>query len=1715
MKVRDLKQYIGILTNGRSVISPLGSEDDLLLKEYAGKVENLDQHITDLPNFATDARTQIFYELMQNAEDAESESLHFFFDDHAILVLNNGLPFLTDSTKKGGQLFEFLFKGKGRKANNPNQIGEHGQGSKLLYSLILPNEYLGDKKEVVRKTLINDLIGPILFSWQRELDITQLCAWKDQPFEYIGNCEDLYFPLLAKVILTYYPAELDQVATLYDGREKELFSKTEMASLVAFLNKIRSKVTWTDFRRGTLLYIPLGEGQGEKMVNNWGGALRQGISISLDFLKHLKYVYVNGEQIRRSGLHVVQLANLTGGEKPVALQLAIPKVGERLPDKAINFFKFFPIVKATYGLNYLINTKAYDVGAARQEIDITDDNNKHILMDISVKIVEYIQKLREDGYREELIQFLRCVVHNEPKDPFFGDHFHAKLLLAFKENLPTKSGFADSATNVRIKKIAFPIQPEDLGISEWEWLDESLSDLYDQIERQLNVSTYTLTGLLAAAAANEKYKTWMAGLSDEYYQQLLEGIQNEVKEPSQLQNIRCWRFFNGEIYTLKEITEKESLILVLPEMQPLGLFLARGQVLAGGFELDRLNGLDQLIRRSIATLPNLMWDRITANLVTLESLTRDEKWAIFRVYHGNPVAQSHIASKLSIFLNTRGEKRALGQLSNQTAEWAPSGVLDMLNIRASEIIPEMQQYFIKKEGVWSYLQQTWQQVEALLLADVSNYKNKLLDLNGIQSANKTNQLLSDSNPWVLLPSGALAPIAEVFAQDALVSLSPEQYARLSDFIISNSDLKLVESHLSPVICSVTFAPLPHSGFSSLKSSLRESKIKINRDILEILPKIGKQGEGFFKFFTMQRSDIPTQYILSKNDKNITQYYTRDEKVVEFLEQQEGYCLIPKELLHIFEGDSTLKNEIKDDDFVLDLLNEFGAQRAFIDIVLNRENTIIKDRYLDKLTLINLSSGIEPSTYNGTFEFKTVKIIASHDLWITKYKSKVHIDGISITDFEYATEVKIDAVERSYNFSLARLLPTEFGDMSRKLDAVKIKMGGSSFTKLIKVDKYDPKKLAPKIKEPDAYQLAFLLVYYNYILESPSLWTVRSVLWNKVNKEDALLEFYDREMTFFSSFAFPEGWFNIHTAYATTEYDLLLEQEKVYPWILEWMKKGDDASNRKHFLTKAGLRGESDPTIEIRRKFRNEESFYEKDLENAFSTNVEGLVAIMNWIKNRFDIIELKSSRDISFRKILDYYWTANNGLPEVVPLLKKDTIGNKIHLQFNSPDWTKVRYITSLAGVEEQLWLDIIEREEYEFLYTSDSYGNKFREGLSLKKNILEARLIKSIDIPANESKVWDEKVYKVWKAEEKVDLNIFLLDHPVPFLCYFETGNVSVPIDSHENVKADRDSDNIYIHQEFPNENIYQVLSDQQEVLFKSDPDKLVRLLAKKLSASIEGDSLLTDDQKDKIRNNLELYQHIIDLPQADIQMLSQNADKILPMLKDGNLQNIIVVEDENLRNAISENLSIIGALADKDAFEVIGKLLERASKEQLEKLLDIWDEVEQELEKERSKPKPVALIGYLGERLVYLWLQNKELDPKNVQHVAKIEPAFDVLFNHNDHPYCVEVKTTIKSALEADNAIPFFLRASQYDFIQKNPDKDYIVFRLSLQDIGLTHLYDKYKVLGSDLNAILENSKDEIDEDLMAYINNENSVRRFKHNRMVFRMNIPKIDMEFWESF
>ncbi len=136
MKVRDIQKYI----EGRcptSSIAKLGTDKEPFLETIYGQDQELDSTIRDVASFAKDSEEQLFYEFVQNAFDANADSLCFYFDEHYLIVLNNGEPFYTDPRDENvrprdGQLYNFLAKGKSIKAGEAKKSGEYRQGSKLL-----------------------------------------------------------------------------------------------------------------------------------------------------------------------------------------------------------------------------------------------------------------------------------------------------------------------------------------------------------------------------------------------------------------------------------------------------------------------------------------------------------------------------------------------------------------------------------------------------------------------------------------------------------------------------------------------------------------------------------------------------------------------------------------------------------------------------------------------------------------------------------------------------------------------------------------------------------------------------------------------------------------------------------------------------------------------------------------------------------------------------------------------------------------------------------------------------------------------------------------------------------------------------------------------------------------------------------------------------------------------------------------------------------------------------------------------------------------------------------------------------------------------------------------------------------------------------------------------------------------------------------------------
>src|SRR5210317_1670470 len=105
MKIRNTKQYVSeILGKNEISINPLDHKNELL-ENLIGSDKSIIPHVEGIANFADDATQQLIFELLQNAEDANSDNegkglFQIYYDEHYFLAINNGRPFTTDKKKE-------------------------------------------------------------------------------------------------------------------------------------------------------------------------------------------------------------------------------------------------------------------------------------------------------------------------------------------------------------------------------------------------------------------------------------------------------------------------------------------------------------------------------------------------------------------------------------------------------------------------------------------------------------------------------------------------------------------------------------------------------------------------------------------------------------------------------------------------------------------------------------------------------------------------------------------------------------------------------------------------------------------------------------------------------------------------------------------------------------------------------------------------------------------------------------------------------------------------------------------------------------------------------------------------------------------------------------------------------------------------------------------------------------------------------------------------------------------------------------------------------------------------------------------------------------------------------------------------------------------------------------------------------------------------------
>ena len=561
--------------------------------------------------------SQVLYEFLQNAVDADSSHFHMYYDDDYLLVVNNGKPFDFEGVRS------ILNVGSSSKESR-SEIGRFGLGFKLVHRLI------GDKAGV--EEMARDNLGPVIFSWSRGEQLQELMNLQHadeleavaQSYQRIPGgdrhtCVD-DDPWLFKILMTNFPCQPgEEVYDLDYQLRADVFPGDELMQLVHWLNKYRDQLDADVFGQGSLFFVKLGKGKRSYLE---GENLDHGVKFSLAVLNKV------AESSGKRGLCRVCI-NSSEPIIPAKLEFERITIPHESPEYAYinpwpedgrenvdieflfgyckdfrqsnqlirgfpNFYQFFPLESEVHHLNFILHSNAFYNGSHRGSLLVGGEDNARAEYGINERLLEVfaarlIDKLEaykttdRERFASIYATLLLCNRSTDRQKRWINAPLLDEVQAYLRENVPSRST-ADNwclpAAQVRLRKTALEVQPSEFGISRVEWFywsDELLEEeagLFSKsgIERtnpKLGLVAWTMRDIIEALENEEqwnRFNAWLAETeSDDHdmYFRVLEEISANIgynppgKFTRSFQQLKLFRFAD-RFYSLNDLVQPEN-----------------------------------------------------------------------------------------------------------------------------------------------------------------------------------------------------------------------------------------------------------------------------------------------------------------------------------------------------------------------------------------------------------------------------------------------------------------------------------------------------------------------------------------------------------------------------------------------------------------------------------------------------------------------------------------------------------------------------------------------------------------------------------------------------------------------------------------------------------------------------------------------------------------------------------------------------------------------------------------------------------------------------------------------------------------------------------------------------------------------------------------------------------------------------------------------------
>lgn len=1643
MNVRDLSQYITKLC-GQETLHLLGSNKELLLQKIYGQDPSPDQVksvISDAASFASNAEEQLFYEFVQNAYDANADSLFFYANEKYLVVLNNGEPFYTDfdifeSEPRDGQLYNFLAKGKSLKRTDNSKLGKYGQGSKLLYTLLTEDSESEENEDLLIKTLYDDKKGPYLISWYNRTQLANLLqkqgVWT--PAKGDDYKENILF---AKILMSYYPVA--------PGTAEDIFSTKEALDAIDAFDKLVDPRRNLHFlNRGTALIIPLGKGKYERItseVNLDRVKTRLGgfASITKDQERNegktVDHIYVMGEEVEQHEVQSVFVDFKVEG-KPFYYHFAFnPVFAEK---NFVNFFKGLPILETKLRLGFIIDSQKFDVDSSRQRISDKEKTKGQLVRAFS-ELVTVLRGLKNTNPTkfDYIYKSIAATKYQEGEDfKFIKEAFQEVFVPFFEEFVLTSTGEYEKKENVRLFDEDYQVPLKDIGINKYKWINDSI--IKDLHRHKVDVDTIDFSTLLFDADST-KLTAWIQSLSAKDYNDFTKISDRHKNEPGVL-NHKIFRSNKGNLYSYNELKSTANIYYPFEDGMKCG-------------ECEHIN--ETLSDIDENTYLSILYEKIKANIESFrltDSSKDDAANLLAWIVAKNEYYGTRIKSEICLLQNWHDSYLSFDNLLVER----PKDTILFDNYTVKGYIPEavksnnwLLNPSTAKKACWQWVVSHWQNIQDdeewgenthAYISDIKKvHKSVGVDVHGNVDNTKLTLYLDDEGK----PTSQLRAIVNNVSK-----LSEEEYNYL--------DEKVSHLRLLPYEYHKELMEAPFSVETIQSSNIVNESLLADEKLLRIFIKI---TDSYLQFYRTQ--EISGRYVITKTSSGYNyidtvttdlqsellaaNFYRIPDKVQEILRTESGKYKFASNETMLIRAIERITNPIK--------LLPFAKQA----------NVNAVNSFFDNLKIINVDSKITKEDLRWQVMEFAVQRNTDENEYISTVFGLIRHKNTELP--ESITQQYVKVGEHEYD---VYVLDSKYKNDNQTIDSFFKCLPSQNEIDYFKEHYYEGKE--DEIPTDNLYndlkghylsieQLKFCIDYA--ITNNDDCDDLEIAEDESLTKAlDMILENnfigFDRHFKM-------EGVDFVNQVYA--KHDILLQDEYLPDLLQNWISK-----NPSSLLLFTRLITFLNPYIAVRQALLDNVPY--SDVSCFADLDYKGDIDYtINWAIEKNLTYAYMSDRYYTMTAIIEKLPSEYSVMPflrytgKIVPLENQYDIPKPIFMLERYQEGASFLSWYSWAGTQFQERLNgspkLAKFIKDNIVYI---YGDKellFNHGF--KKNP-RWNIQTSVDI--KDFPEHDDQVYQMWKkSEASKGITIHTSDKPIVMNFNIMSSNASVFADKlHDSEFGYEPGKRVVIQQ--PNKDGLSLMKTITKHIasmdfFKEPFIALQSLYVEQwelMQQGIIGNGEGTGYKEGDGKSNIDL---------SNSPLTEEQAQEAINKISAETAENIEQV------NNITKQMN--GEELDKlnEVAEPIKELIEGLEKEDIERLAEKKDKLMQmmddlaEAEEEEKESQVRQTIGFIGELIYSHYLENKNLvKDKDFIHAA-LDGVGEYDFEVKTEKMYIDVKTTLYSL--KDGTAPFYLHRSQNVFMQKHPDSKYHIVRISLIDLNLKKSYEELRdTYGKDANPL-----------------------------------------------